>query len=129
MTTSSAPIPAGTVIDISPGGASAPLPAAPVVQEAVVYTGKITVGRYEWQLVTKLSAADMVAIQEAQDSRQLRRLLDVMPRVVVQSQREQLLAYVWAEEHENEADIVGLDEAFEALGEALEQINNRPTNK
>lgn len=127
MTSSAAPIPAGTVVDITPQGAPAPLPAAPV-HEAVVYTGKITVGRYEYQLVTKLSAADMVAVQEAQDSRQLRRLLDVMPRVVIPAQRQNLHEYVWSEPEADE-DKVGLDEAFEALGEALEQINNRPTDK
>lgn len=127
MTQSAAPIPAGTVVDISPAGAVAPLPPAPAVPD-VVWTGKVTVGRYQYDLVTRLSIADMVAIQEAQDSRKLRLLIDVLPRTVIPAQRQQLTDYLWSEPEVDE-DKLELDDAFGALGEAIEQINNRPPSK
>lgn len=119
------PLPSGTVVQIPTKGA--PLPAAPVHPQ-VTWTGKLTVGRYEFDLVTKLSAVDMVNVQEAQDSRKLRELLNVMPRMVHAAQRQQLHDYIWSDPDED-IDKVGIDEAFEALGNALEQINNRPSDK
>lgn len=117
---------AGHSLDLRPG--ANPASAVGAAAEKVEWTGKITLGPYEFDLVSTLSALDMVLLQEAQESKELRKLMETVPRIVQKPQQQALLDVILSDP-EDESQRVTMDDVLEALTNGLEQISNRPTDR
>lgn len=132
----SSPIPADPSagpLNLVPSAANAPAVAA--AAEKVQWTGKLEIGpddqtrsRMSFSLITRLSALDMVIMQEAQDSGSFRKIIEAVPRLVVKSEREQMIDYLLSDP-DDDRDRLTLDNILEALSNGLEQISNRPTDR
>lgn len=120
-----APLDPSVEIDLTNPGA-----AVAVVQKTQVeYTGTLTVaGKRTYQLVTVLSALDMVKLQTAQESGNFLQIIEAVPRLVVPAQRQDLVDY-FLSDPENDEDKIQLDDVIKALNDGLEQIAARPTDK
>lgn len=104
-------------------------PAAPVQQTKVEYTGTMTVaGKRTYTLITKLSALDMVTLQNAHESGNFLQIIESMERLVIPSQRADLKAFLLSDP-ENDDEKITLDDVLRAHNEAMEQIAARPTDK
>ncbi len=113
-------------LQLTPGAVNADAQGA--ANEKLAWTGVLQVKGREFALVTRLSALDMVLLQEAQDSGQLRELITAIARLVQKDQRE-ALAEFFLSDPDDDDDRVTLDDALEALSNGLEQIAARPTDK
>lgn len=116
----------GQSLDLRPG--ANPASAVGAAAEKVEWTGKITLGPYEFDLVSTLSALDMVLLQEAQESKSLRVLMETVPRIVKKEQRQTLLDTILSDP-DDEGQRVTMDDVLDALTNGLEQISNRPTDR
>lgn len=122
------PLDPNTEIDLSN-----PPAATPVQATKVEYTGTMTIapGRpvaRTYQLVTQLSALDMVTLQNAHQSGNFLEIIKSMQRLVVPAQREDLKAFLLSDPERDE-DKITLDDCLRAHNDAMEQISARPTVK
>lgn len=102
--------------------------AAGAALEKVAYTGELAVGTRVFTLVSKLSALDMVILQEAQESGQFRQIIEAVPRLVQKVQQDDLKAYLLSDP-DDEDDRVTLDDVLTAMTNGLEQLASRPTDR
>lgn len=106
-----------------------PQAAVPVQRTQVEYTGTITVaGRRTYNLVTVLSALDMVTLQNAQESGNFLQIIEAVPRLVVPDQRQDLRDFFLSDPASDDEKIQ-LDDVIKALNDGLEQISARPTDR
>lgn len=106
-----------------------PQAAVPVQRTQVEYTGTITVaGKRTYNLVTVLSALDMVTLQNAQESGNFLEIIKAVPRLVVPEQRKDLQDFFLSDPASDDEKIQ-LDDVIKALNDGLEQIAARPTVK
>ena len=96
--------------------------------EQVQYTGTFKLGPHDWPAIHKMSALDMVLIQEAQDSKDFRKLIEAIARLTLKTHRQQFLDFMLSDPDEEDEKIT-LDDILEAMGDAVEQVNARPTAK
>lgn len=101
---------------------------AAIEAAAAAWTGKLTVGPHTFDLVSRLSALDMVILQEAQDSGQFRQIIEAVPRLVQKAQQQALKDYLLSDP-DSEDDRVTLDDVLQALQNGLEQLAARPTDR
>jgi 2-oxo-4-hydroxy-4-carboxy--5-ureidoimidazoline (OHCU) decarboxylase len=124
----------------SPAPATTPLPNVPLdltqntsqaagaALEKIAYTGELAVGTRVFTLVSKLSALDMVILQEAQESGQFRQIIEAVPRLVQKAQQDDLKSYLLSDP-DDEDDRVTLDDVLTAMTNGLEQLASRPTDR
>lgn len=124
----------------TPAPSTAPIPTAPLdltqnaaqvtgaALEKTEYSGVLTVGSRSFNLVSKLSALDMVILQEAHESGMFRSIIEAVPRLVVKTERDALQEYLLSDP-DDDADRVSLDDVMGALNDGLEQLNARPTDR
>lgn len=113
-------------LDLTPG--AAPQQVVGAALEKIEYTGVLTVGTRQFNLVTKLSALDMVILQEAQESGQFRKIIEAVPRLVQKPQQADLQEYLLSDP-DDEADRITLDDVLNAMTNGLEQLSSRPTDR
>lgn len=125
--------PASTSLQLKPGSVPTPVQGAAIT--ATAWTGQLLVGPSEhadrkvaYELVSSLSALDMVLMQEAQDSGKFRELIEAIKHLVPFHQRDALVAQMLTEPADYR-DRMTLDDCMEVLASGLEQIAARPTNK
>lgn len=130
-----APIP--TAAPAAIGSAAAPLDLRPgavppagvaAAMEAVNYTGTVTLLDHTYTLRPKIPAQAMIDLQDAQSEQDYGKLAAVFPRIIHSTQVEAYRAQL-ALDTDDENLIVGLDDLLTALGQGLEQIGARPTEK
>jgi hypothetical protein len=125
-----APLPSVPVqqapLDLTPG--APPQQAVGAALEKVQWTGTLTVGAKHFTLVSKLSALDMVLLQEAQESGQFRQIIEAVPRLVQKHQQDDLRDYLLSDP-EDEAERITLDDVLNAMSNGLEQLSARPTDR
>lgn len=116
----------GVSLDLSPttAGANA-MRAAAAEASKVQWTGKLPLGPNVYDLVPELTPLDMIELQEAQESGQLRRIIETIPLLVVPDQQDMLRTFLFSRPERLE-DRVGFDKVIDALNNGMEQINARP---
>jgi hypothetical protein len=113
-------------LDLTPG--AVPQQTVGAALEKIQWTGNLVVGPRSFTLVSRLSALDMVILQEAQESGQFRQIIEAVPRLVQKHQQQDLQDYLLSDP-ENEADRVTLDDVLNAMSNGLEQLSARPTDR
>lgn len=101
--------------------AQAEAPSAPAERKETLTVGKVTL-----PLVKSLTPLDMIELQDAQESGNLRQIIEAVPRLVAKHNRDELLDYLMSDP-DDEADRVDFNDVIEEFGTALEAITARPT--
>lgn len=96
--------------------------------ERVEWSGILTVGRRQFNLVPAVPAITMVRLDQAQNSGELLQVVEALPLLVQHAEREALKQYLLDDPLDPE-DIVQLDDIVKALTNGLEQIAARPSNR
>lgn len=88
----------------------------------------LNIGRLSLPLVKVLTPYDMIELQEAQDSGNLRDVIEVIPRLVPKQYQEQLRDYLMSDP-DDEADRIDFLDVSDEFAAALEALTARPTDR